>query len=101
MPVFFERGNTTGGILTGDWKYIASGEEGFDACPPYDTDPSSYPGELEELYNVREDPAELDNRAEMEPEIRADLRVQVCDWLLSVDRPDTENPLVQMCESER
>jgi len=43
-----------------------------------------------ELYNLRQDPQELDNRIEAEPEVAERLRAELDNWLASINRLQME-----------
>lgn len=101
VPVYFERGTDTAGVIDGSWKYFAASSTEFNTCPPYDTHPGTYYAtDLEELYDLEADPAELSNLALEEPQVRQELRDLTCDWLLSARTPE-DNPLVESCIEER
>lgn len=102
-PVFFERGVQTAGVIDGDDKYIMSGTEGTDACKPYDEGGGTYPGELEELYELDADPAELDNVVNERSSQRDVLRSTICDFVLADDWVEFEevddNLLLEQCNA--
>ena len=72
-------------VRRGDWKLIHAsgfGNERFQGRPKW------------ELYNLREDPKELNNLADKEPEILADFKRAYEDWYQGVSstRPDNYAP---------
>ncbi len=101
-PVFLERGMETAGVIRGSDKYIMSGTGGTGDCIPYSDAGMEYPGELEELYDLDDDPDEHDNRVEELNELRGQLRSEVCDWVQQSDwvawEEAEDNQLLQQCE---
>ncbi len=102
-PIFFERGVQTAGIVDEPDKYIMSGTEGTADCNPYNEMGGSYPGELEELYDLEDDPGELVNLVAQHASLREQLRTEVCSWVRASDWVDWEevsdNLLLQQCDS--
>jgi arylsulfatase A-like enzyme len=102
-PVYFERGVQTAGVIHGDDKYIMSGTEGTDDCNPYNELGGTYPGELEELYDLEADPGELSNIVGEHSATRDELRGEVCGWIQESDWVDwdevSDNLLLQQCDA--
>ncbi len=104
VPVFFERSVETAGMIREGYKIVVSGEEGYDACSPYNELPElAFPGELLELYDLEADPHEQVNLVESEPELAADYQRQVCEWVVGTDWTgsdyDTRTFLQPACET--
>ncbi len=102
-PIFFERGVQTAGVIHGTDKYIMSGIEGTNDCNPYNEQGGAYPGELEELYNLADDPSEHKNILHQRTALRDSLRSTVCDWVLEDEWVDwdeiSDNLLLGQCDS--
>jgi len=101
VPVYFERGTETAGVIWRDHKYIISGDTSFQDCQPFETLGGSYNTEPTELYDLRSDPDELDNLSGLGESQEADLHQQLCDWVLDStwvsETTDHGNPLVTAC----
>ncbi|MFH1467874.1 MAG: sulfatase-like hydrolase/transferase [Pseudomonadota bacterium] len=102
-PVFLERGVQTAGVLLGTDKYIMSGQEGTSDCAPYNELGGSYPGELDELYDLERDPDEHTNLADTHTTTRDSLRTALCTWILASDWVEwedvSENLLLPRCDA--
>ena len=101
-PIYLERGVQTAGILYDTDKYIMSGTEGTSDCNPYNELGGAYPGELEELYDLDDDPGELTNLVDQRSSLRDELRTDVCSWIRASDWVEweevTDNLLLQQCD---
>jgi arylsulfatase A-like enzyme len=101
VPVFFERGLETAGVIWQDHKYIISGDTSFSDCQPYETRGGHYPTEPFELYDLLDDPDELDDLAGQGKNQEEVLRRELCDWVLEStwydEQSDVTNPLVMTC----
>jgi hypothetical protein len=80
-----------------------SGTEGTDDCNPYNELGGTYPGELEELYDLEADPGELSNIVDEHSATRDELRGEVCGWIQESDWVDwdevSDNLLLQQCDA--
>jgi len=104
-PAFFERGTEDAGIVRGGFKYAIGAEGGYGDCKPYMGEDTTYPGEVEELYDLSADPGELENIVDEQPELRDQLREELCLWVNQDDWVDHENTsrnrLLRECQGYR
>ncbi len=100
--VFFERGQETAGVISGNWKYILDPRAGYGDCKDY-SDENPYPGEPSALYDLDTDPLELDNLHSERAEVAANLRMKVCAWVTQspwIADETVRNALVAECTVE-
>ncbi len=84
VPVFFQKGSGTAGVVEGDRKYFLSkGEQPF--CRPFGGD-EVWPGPTEGLFDLVQDPDEADNLAETEPNPIE--KTTLCGWVVDYDWGD-------------
>jgi arylsulfatase A-like enzyme len=94
---YFERGNETAGVVREGWSFILDPREGYTKCKHYDGE-RPYPGVRESLFDLANDPLELDNVVEERAGLAADLRADVCAWVASVPwTVDTDNAVEVAC----
>ncbi len=82
VDVFFERGPETAGVVRGDRKYFLFPERQYTECKPFQDVPGTYwPGPSEGLFDLGDDPGELANLMEDEPD--PEEKRAVCEWVTS------------------
>jgi hypothetical protein len=82
VDVFFERGPETAGVVRGDRKYFFFPEREYAECKPFQDVPgTSWPGPSEGLFDLGDDPGELANLIEDEPD--PEEKRAVCEWVTS------------------
>ena len=101
VDVFFERGPETAGVVRGDRKYFLFPATGYRQCKPFqDVDDAVWPGPSEGLFDLAEDPDELTNRIDEEPDPAE--KTAVCEWVTEEvwqsEDQDKDNILVGACK---
>ncbi len=84
VPIFAGRGSNTAMMIHQDHKYVLSDVESFTACEPYSGTGMGYPGELEELYDLSVDQAEVINLADSDTERAESMHTALCEWMFEV-----------------
>ncbi len=82
--LFAGRGATSAVMLQGDHKYLLNEEAEYDACEPYAGTPQTYPGQLEELYDLSIDPDESVNIVEDDSDRADAMHTALCEWMIDV-----------------
>lgn len=98
VPVYFERGYDTAGVVLGTRKYFLHGGAQVVQCSPFD-EVDLWPGPEEGLFDLAADPEELHNLVETEPDSpEKDL---LCEWVTGFrygENRDAAKTLIHRCE---
>ncbi len=103
VPVYLERGEEAAGVVADGYLYLRDEQRGYGDCMPYNQSTSEqFPNQLEELYDLADDPAQHQDLAEVESQTTERLRTLLCDWVSAdawMKNPDANaaNDLVQAC----
>ena len=101
LPVFFERGSKTAGVISGGFKYMSNPVGEYHTCTPYVEQADGFDGDVVALYDLESDPHEMVNVVDDHPALAQELRTTLCDWVTSStwegEEQDRFNPLVQGC----
>jgi arylsulfatase A-like enzyme len=98
-PVFSDRSTIVHAIRTPEWKYIYNPENYHYECVPHERDKGDgYIIKTQELYNVVEDPYEMNDVADRHPEVVQELRARVIHWLKTNERSHKDFQLSDAAE---
>lgn len=98
VPVFFQRGPDTAGVVTEGRKYFLHAGDRMPRCAPFDGE-QSWPGPSEAVFDLVEDPGELDNLIASEPSPPE--RELLCEWVTNHDWQDQASAALQLINACR